>query len=188
MQLVKAKTPKIDMIDEQKSKELVEKYDARLKNDVNWHEMHDFFVNGACVDGQFGYQKTNDDSIDWPLIFLTEVHIYCAQFSAEHRYRAVELTVQIDEKTRKPLYDTVEYIVRDVDNASDLVEEFSTTTVLPSGKVVQYNNWYNLDDVIKARNDKLVEQGKFTQEQIDEMIKKDGYVHAMRTHRLIHKA
>ncbi len=142
--------------------------------DNNWEHVknltHDFY--GTI--GRFGYQKSNDDAIKNPKLYMVEVHVY--RHKEEHKqYRAAIVVVQLDEKTRTPLVDKSIVFVKDGNGVNIGKDIFDTTFRIGDNEVIQFG-WTTFDDLIKARNDELVAQGKFTQEQIDDMIANYGCI------------
>ena len=173
-----ARTPQTDLLADVDVQGIIKKVAPHLLNVKHWEKIHNTTHAWDGTIGQFGYQKTNNDAIDVPIIYMTEVHVF-KSLDKRGLYCAAIITVQVNERTRtasiKP--DNVE--IKRGQNVQVGSDVFDTTLTLPNGNVVKFGGWEKLDDVVAARNAELVEQGKFTQEQIDEMMATDGYVYPL---------
>lgn len=172
---ITASVPGISMLDDNKVQTIIKNKAKHLLTN-KWIKQTNITNASDGTVGQFGYQKTNDDTTYVPKLYLVEVHVYKA-VEQRNTYTAAILIVQIDEKTKTPCVEKADVLIKDGTNITVGSDIFNTTLRIDENEVIQFGNWKTLDDVIDARNEELIAQGKFTREEIKDMMEKDGYIH-----------
>jgi len=156
----KALSPSISILSNDTVERLIKTRAPYLFNEKEWKRINNFDkVDNVGVAGEFGYQKTNDDVIFNPLIYLTEIHTFRKIEKEGKKFCVAILTVEIDNNgnVNSKNFDIQ---IRDYDRFLDFKDILSTTLVLENGNVVQYGGWKKFEEVKNALEEKLEEQNK----------------------------
>lgn len=187
-----ARVPNIDVLKDDAVRKILNKKADELDKD-NWIKVGNMTDVDEGKLGQFGYQKTNDKAILIPLLYIVEVHTFRNAYTTK-QYAAAIIAVTISEKTKKLDVDNAIVQVKYDKSSTVGSDTFSSTLILndtsvkkeddsqdgnTAPKVVQFGGWITFEDMIAARNEELIAQGKFTREEIEKMLREDGYLHVI---------
>lgn len=165
-----ASTPLVtDLPDDVALNILKQKSPALFVNDT-WRKLSNTFEEGYVA--EYGYQKTNEEGVFLPFVYLVEVHIF-KHVELHDKYCAAAVVVPVNVKTCE--FNTANAVVKTYNVASidDARKLFDTTMMLDDDHVIKFDNFMTLDEAVTARNQELVDQGKYTEEEIDELMTSD---------------
>lgn len=169
--LICASTPQTDTLDNDAVLEFIKAANPNLLNDKVWTKVPNITRPEDGTKGQYGFQKTNDDAIDQPLLYTVEVHVFKA-VGKNNVYKAAVVAVPMTIKDGKPVTidAKAEVVFRDGDQINVGADVFNSTLTLPDGNVVQFGGWTTLQQAIDARDAKNLKQGKPVPKQAKSLV------------------
>ena len=135
--------------------------------------MHDISGPNVGFLGQFGHQKTDENCIEYPLFYLTEIHTFRSNMNTKE-YTSAIITVSVNSKgePNKKVENVELRYGKEPNVGSDV---FLSDYRISNTDTIHFEGWIKISDMIeslKKKNEELFEKGKITKEQLENRNKK----------------
>jgi len=162
-------SPNIFNINENIVKKLINSKDSNLFNEKLFFRLNDTTGKDVGLRGQFGYQKTNEDGIKYPLFYVTELHVFRSENELNSYVTAI-ITVSIDfDGNPDGIVEDIE--IKSCNNYDDYKNIFSKDYKLPNyDDTIHFNNWIDMNkmlDYLKKENLKKIKKLEKSEKSVD---------------------